>query len=68
MSEFKFGDIVVARGSIFDSMVTNVSGNKVTRLFRDGSCDSFTNKEELRKIGHFDSIDAFIRIGEYNNV
>lgn len=60
--EIKVGDVVTTRGSVFESIVTNVSGNKISRLYRDGSCDGFTYKENLVKTGkHYDSIDEFMR-------
>lgn len=60
-NEIKVGDVVTVRGSILEGIVTKVVGHVVYRLFRDGSCDSCATKEELKKIGYFNSIDEFMR-------
>lgn len=61
-NEIKVGDVVTTKGSVFESIVTKVSGRVVYRLFMDGSCDVHANKETLEKTGkHFDSIDEFMK-------
>lgn len=60
-NEIKVGDVVTVRGSILEGIVTRVDGYVVYRLFKDGSCDDYVTKEELKKIGHYDSIDEFMR-------
>lgn len=60
-NEIKVGDVVTIRGGVLESIVTLVDGCIIHRLFRDGSCDCGVNKEDLKKIGHFDSIDEFMR-------
>lgn len=60
-NEIKVGDVVTIRGGVLESIVTLVDGCIIHRLFRDGSCDCGVNKEDLKKIGHFDSIDEFMK-------
>lgn len=63
-NEIKVGDVVTVKDGVsdFESLVTKVSGRVVYRLFSDGSCDGYANKEDLEKTGkHFDSIDEFMR-------
>ena len=61
-NELIVGDVVTAKGSELEGIVTKVVGRVVYRLFRDGSCDGRANKEDLVKTGkHFDSIDEFMR-------
>lgn len=60
-NKIKVGDIVTVRGSILESIVTKVDGHVVYRLFRDGSSDSYVTKEDLDIIGHYISIDEFMR-------
>ena len=62
--EIKVGDVVTIKDGVsdFESIVTKVSGRVVYRLFSDGSCDGYADKEDLEKTGkHFDSIDEFMR-------
>lgn len=60
--EIKAGDVVTAKGSELEGIVTKVIGRVVYRLFKDGSCDGRADKEDLVKTGkHFDSIDEFMK-------
>lgn len=64
-NNIKVGDVVTMRGKAIESIVTKVDGYAIYRLYRDGSCGSYTNKEDLVKTGkHFDSIDEFMRSEE----
>lgn len=62
-NKIKVGDVVTTNGSELEGIVTKVVGHVVYRLFRDGSCGDFY-KEDLVKIGHFDSIDEFMRVAD----
>lgn len=61
-NEIRVGDVVKNRDVFIESIVTRVDSRNVYRLFKDGSCDDNTIKEDLEKTGkHFDSIDEFMK-------
>ena len=61
-NEIKVGDVVKIKGGCVEAIVTKVESQKIFRLFKDGSCDGNTIKEDLEKTGkHFDSIDEFMK-------
>lgn len=61
-NEIKVGDVVKLKGTSHEAVVTRVTEISIYCLFRDGSCDSYVDKENLEKTGkHYDSIDEFMR-------
>jgi hypothetical protein len=61
-NEIKKGDVVKLKCGSAKGIVTRVTETNICCLFKDGSCDSLSAKEDFEKTGeHFDSIDEFMR-------
>lgn len=65
-NEIRVGDVVKLKSDyVVESIVTRITKTNIYRLFKDGSCSSSCDREDLRKTGrHFDSIDEFMRSEE----
>ena len=61
-NKFRVGDVIKLKGTTHEAILTRVTETNICRLFKDGSCDSLSAKEDFEKTGeHFDSIDEFMR-------
>ena len=66
-NEIKVGDVVRLKDGYIEGIVTRINETCIYRLFKDGSSNRTSveeAKENLVKIGHFDSIDEFMRSEE----
>jgi hypothetical protein len=57
----KVGDVIRLKGNTHEAIVTRANEINIYYLFRDGSCGRFHAEKDFEKIGHFDSIDEFMR-------
>jgi predicted cupin superfamily sugar epimerase len=60
----KMGDVIRLKGNTHEAIVTRANEINIYYLFRDGSCGRFHAEKDFEKIGHFDSIDEFMRSEE----
>jgi len=61
-NKFSVGDVIKLKGTTHEAILTRVTETNICFLFRDGSCGSFSAKEDFEKTGeHFASIDEFMR-------
>lgn len=60
-NKIKVGDVIRLKGNTHEAIVTRANEINIYYLFRDGSCGWFHVEKDFEKIGHFDSIDEFMR-------
>lgn len=60
-NEIKVGDVIRLKRNTHEAIVTRANEINICYLFRDGNCGWFHVEKDFEKIGHFDSIDEFMR-------